>query len=327
MTPVRDYAIVDSSFSPDFDDDLNRPALAQSFMDSATGGIATVVVNHLKSKSCRNASGLDADQGDGQGCYNWARTQAANAEVAWLASDPTGINDPDYLVLGDLNSYAMEDPIGVFVDAGYVDLIQGAGGSTPYSYVFDGSWGYLDYALASPSLVASVAGTAEYHINSDEAAALDYNTEFKSPGQLLSLYAADEYRTSDHDPVIVGLDICDEIAPTIESITATPDVLRPANHKYVDVNTTVVASDNFDPNPTIELVEVVSSEPDNGVGDGNTVDDIVIVDDFTFKLRAERSGSGEGRTYTITYKVTDDCGNEVVDSVTVFVPLNRRGGR
>lgn len=50
-------------------------------------------------------------------------------------------------------------------------------------------------------------------------------------------------------------------------------------------------------------------------------------DDFTFMLRAERSGLGEGRTYTITYKVTDACGNEAVDSVMVFVPLNRRGGR
>ena len=67
-------------------------------------------------------------------------------------------------------------------------------------------------------------------------------------------------------------------------------MLWPADRKYVEVATTVVASDNFDLNPTIELVEVVSSELDNGVGDGNTVDDIVIVDDFTFKLRAERSG-------------------------------------
>ena len=71
----------------------------------------------------------------------------------------------------------------------------------------------------------------------------------------------------------------------------------------------------------------MSNEPDNGYDDGNTVNDIVIVDDFTFKLRAERSGVGDGRTYTITYKVTDDCGNATVGTATVFVPLNRQGGK
>jgi hypothetical protein len=91
----------------------------------------------------------------------------------------------------------------------------------------------------------------------------------------------------------------------------------------VDVTATVVVSDNFDPNPTVTLVSVTSNEPDNGLGDGDTANDMVIVDDFHFKLRAERSGKGEGRFYTITYMVTDACGNSVTQSVTVTVPKSQ----
>ncbi len=86
---------------------------------------------------------------------------------------------------------------------------------------------------------------------------------------------------------------------------------------------TVVVRDNFDPNPTVELVSSVSNEPDDGLGDGDTANDIVIVDDFHFRLRAERSGQGEGRIYTITYKVTDNCGNETFATVTVTVPKSK----
>ena len=103
----------------------------------------------------------------------------------------------------------------------------------------------------------------------------------------------------------------------------SPDSLWPANHKYVDVAATVIVSDNFDPNPTITLVSVTSNEPDNGQGDGDKADDIVIVDDFHFKLRAERSGGGDGRIYTITYMVTDACGNSTTQSVTVSVPHDK----
>jgi uncharacterized protein len=124
-----------------------------------------------------------------------------------------GTIDPDILVLGDLNAYAKEDPIGVFEDAGYTNLIQQFGGDDAYSYVFDGQWGYLDHALASSSMVSQVVGAAEWHINADEPGVLDYNVDFKSPGQVTSLFAPDEFRTSDHDPVIVGLDL--DIRPTV----------------------------------------------------------------------------------------------------------------
>ena len=241
--------------------------------------------------------------------------------VDWLASDPTGSGDDDYLVIGDMNAYAKEDPIDVFVNAGYTDLAAAFQGEEAYSYVFDGQLGYLDHALASPGLVGEVSGATDWHINADEPDLIDYTMYYKPPAQD-ALYAPDAYRASDHDPVVIGLAVCDEIAPEL-AVTVSPNVLWPPNHKYVQVTATVVVTDNFDPNPQVSLVSVASNEPDNGLGDGDTANDIVVVDDFTVKLRAERAGNGTGRVYTLTYRAVDACGNETFQSVTVTVPLNK----
>ncbi|MFN2227807.1 MAG: ExeM/NucH family extracellular endonuclease, partial [Anaerolineae bacterium] len=121
VTPVGAYAILDSSVDPTFLDTYNRPVLAQSFQDNATGGIFTVAVNHLKSKgSDCNAIG-DPDLGDGAGNCNLTRTAAAIALVNWLAGDPTGSGDGDFLIIGDLNSYDKEDPIDALLAGGYTD--------------------------------------------------------------------------------------------------------------------------------------------------------------------------------------------------------------
>ena len=133
----------------------------------------------------------------------------------------------------------------------------------------------------------------------------------------------DAYRSSDHDPVIIGLDVCDEMAPTLE-VSVTPTQLWPVNHKVVQVVATVMAADNFDPHPTVTLVSVTSNEPDEGLGDGDMPDDTVIVDDYMFMLRAERSGLGGGRIYTITYMATDACGNVTYATATVTVPPDLR---
>ncbi len=187
----------------------NRPALAQTFRHRATGEDVTVVVNHFKSKG----SPCDIpDAGDGSGNCNVVRRNAAQELAAWLATDPTGTGDADILIMGDLNAYAQEDPIDVLRNAGYTDLARTFIGDGAYSYVFNGQWGYLDYALASPSALAKVSGVTEYHINADEPSVLDYNTNFKSAGQQASLFAPDQYRTSDHDPILVGLNLNDPVA-------------------------------------------------------------------------------------------------------------------
>ena len=88
-------------------------------------------------------------------------------------------------------------------------------GPDAYSYVFDGQWGYLDHALGSSSLVPQVTGVGDYHINADEPSVLDYNTDFKTPNLITTLYAPDEFRVSDHDSVLVGLALND--APSVSA--------------------------------------------------------------------------------------------------------------
>ncbi|MPV36857.1 ExeM/NucH family extracellular endonuclease [Georgenia subflava] len=319
---VGDYAILDSSVDPDFIDTANRPVLAQTFEDLATGGVVTVAVNHLKSKGSDCDALGDPDTGDGQGNCNLTRTAAAEAMVEWLAGDPTGSGSENNLIIGDLNAYDKEDPIDAIVGAGYTDLIALYEGENAYSYVFDGKLGYLDHGLANDALLDNVTGAAVWNINADEPDLIDYDMTFKQPAQD-ALYAPDPYRSSDHDPVLIGLDLAtpDTVAPTL-TVELSHESLWPANHKYVTVTAEVTAADDSG-DVTVELVDVTSNEPDNGPGDGNTVDDIVIVDDTTFQLRAERAGGGDGRIYTVTYRATDAAGNETTATATVTVPVGR----
>ncbi|WP_026601541.1 ExeM/NucH family extracellular endonuclease [Methylomonas sp. 11b] len=206
VSPSGSVAILDSSVNPLFIDTKNRPALAQTFLDKASNKLLTVAVNHLKSKGSACDDVNDPDTGDGQGNCNQTRTDAAQALASWLASDPTHSGVSNALIIGDLNSYAQEDPISALKNAGYQNLLETfVGNQAAYSYVFDGAAGYLDHALANTALASQVKSVAEWHINADEPRSLDYNTEFKSANQVTSFYAADAYRSSDHDPLLIKL--------------------------------------------------------------------------------------------------------------------------
>jgi hypothetical protein len=111
----------------------------------------------------------------------------------------------------------------------------------------------------------------------------------------------------------------DTTPPDIESLTATPNALWPPNHKLVDVSLTVEVSDICDVEPFCQVVSVTSDESANGLGDGNTEPDFEIVGDLAVKLRAERSGRKDGRTYSITVQCTDDSGNSADSTVDVNV--------
>ncbi len=185
----------------------SRVPIAQAFRvttGKAAGQQFIVVVNHLKSKS-GTGSGADADQKDGQGNWNATRTRGAQNVVAWLATDPTGTGIKQSAIVGDMNAYAMEDPIRAFAEGGYVDAVKSKIGMSAYSYTFSGAAGYLDYVLVSNALAAQVAGVAEWHNNADEPLVLDYNLEFISANQQKEFYAADAYRASDHDPTLIGI--------------------------------------------------------------------------------------------------------------------------
>lgn len=123
------------------------------------------------------------------------------------------------------------------------------------------------------------------------------------------------------DACTTVLTVVDQEAPAI-SVSVSPDSLWPVNHKLYKIDTTVTATDICDPAPSISLISVTSNESADNLGDGDTETDIVIYDDGTIWLRAERSGTERDRIYTITYAVTDASGNVAEASATVIVPHN-----
>ncbi|WP_283709682.1 ExeM/NucH family extracellular endonuclease [Pseudoalteromonas prydzensis] len=205
----------------------NRAPIAQSFKSLTTDEVFTVAVAHLKSKgSCGSADGNNADLGDGQACWNEIRTAGANAFADWLNSKPTGVDDEDIILVGDMNAYAMEDPIRAFADKGLKNVVAELDGNTlGYSYSFSGRAGSLNQALVSPSLLNKVVSATYWHINADEPISLDYNVEFKSDAQQVSLYASDAYRASDHDPVIVDIKsaVAEQPIPEPQAPVLTPE--------------------------------------------------------------------------------------------------------
>lgn len=116
----------------------------------------------------------------------------------------------------------------------------------------------------------------------------------------------------------------DTIPPVIEKIVATPDILRPPNHKMVPVTLSVSVSDNCDKAPFCQIISVSSNEPENGLGDGDMAPDWEITGNLTVNLRAERSGKGSGRVYTITVMCTDYAGNSSEEQTTVTVPHDKK---
>ena len=213
--PEGPFAVLDQSVDPRFDATRQRPALAQTFRAWNSGKFTPVAV-HLRSKgSCPSGSPVgnpNADQGDGQSCWNLWRSLSTAALVDWLDTDPTGSGDPDFLILGDFNAYAQEDPMLILEDAGFINLGVATNGGDPalYSFTFFGQAGALDHAMASPSLASQVVDAVYWAINADEIPAFNYS-EGTLPGGFVdkpeSFFSVDPFRSSDHDPVIIELDL------------------------------------------------------------------------------------------------------------------------
>jgi len=294
VTPVGQTAVLNSVAFVNGGDPAprSRPSLAQAFEVNATGARFIVDANHLKSKG--SACGVP-DALDGQGNCNQVRVNGAIELTNWLASDPTGTGDPDVLLVGDYNSYAMEDPITTIRNAGFTNLVSTFLGPDAYSYAFDGQWGYLDQALGSASIVPQVAGVGDYHINSDEPSVLDYLEDFKSPGQLVSLYAPDEFRVSDHDPVVIGL-----------NPNAAPIASAGGPYSVREGASVAVSASGSDPNG--DTLSYAWDLDDNGSFEtpGQTA---------TFSA----SGLDGPSSHTVKVQVTDGGGLSAVSSATVNV--------
>ncbi|HEY9281902.1 MAG TPA: M36 family metallopeptidase [Pyrinomonadaceae bacterium] len=115
--------------------------------------------------------------------------------------------------------------------------------------------------------------------------------------------------------------INDAEQPSIGGGAVSRPSLWPANHKMVDVAVNYTVGDNCTAAGAItRSLGVASNEPVNGTGDGDTAPDWQVVGPNLVRLRAERSGNGSGRIYTITIKATDAHGNSSSKDVFVSVP-------
>ncbi|MGR6963809.1 ExeM/NucH family extracellular endonuclease [Geodermatophilus sp. URMC 61] len=202
-----------------------REPQAQTF--AADGDAFTVVANHFKSKSPGDATGDNVDDGDGQGQWNGDRVRQARSVAAFAAGLAQRTGDPDVVLMGDLNAYSQEDPVEELRAAGWTDLGERFDPGR-YSYVFDGLSGSLDHALATAALTAKVTDVVHWNVNSVESPAYQYDGD-------PALYAADPYRSSDHDPLVVGIDLderCQGLVPTVTG-TEGDDVLHGTNGRDV----------------------------------------------------------------------------------------------
>jgi predicted extracellular nuclease len=169
---------------------------AQAFTLNSNNERFIFSLNHFKAKSGCPSSGVDADQGDGQGCYNASRVAEATSTLSFVSDWENYYNDNDVLIMGDLNAYGKEDPVQTLVRDGYIDMHRAFHADSAYSYMYNGAAGYLDNVLASPSMRSQITGVSVFHVNADEPTMFEYSG---------SAYQPDMYRYSDHDPVVVGL--------------------------------------------------------------------------------------------------------------------------
>ena len=191
----------------------------QVFEQKSNGERFIYSVNHFKAKTS-GGTGKDADQKDGQGNYNAARCEEAQAVLDLYVRISPQLQEKDILIMGDLNSYAKEDPIRKFLDYGLIDLHRAFHADASYSYQYDHLAGYLDHAICSESLRPQVCGAIGFHCNSDEQRGK------KTADQTM-------FRYSDHDPVLVGLRLDKSATYDPQPLINNLEVLRGNANKLI----------------------------------------------------------------------------------------------
>jgi hypothetical protein len=279
----------------------------------------TVIVNHL-----RSLNGID-DPVDGP---RVRAKRAAQAEfLANLIQEHQDVGE-SVIVVGDFNatqfndgyvdvmgtikgSTAPSDEVVLptnsgLVDPSLTDLLDFTAKDQRYTYVFDGNAEALDHILVSADLLPHVN---RFRYARDNA---DFPETYRNDPSRPERY-------SDHDIPVAYF----QIPAVISNVSVDPPVLWPANHKMVLVKVNYDLENMCIADPVIAWLSVSSNEPVKGFGDGDTAPDWFVWGPHHLQLRAERSGKGTGRVYTITITARDWRGNTSTQTVTVTVPHNK----
>ncbi|AXK46176.1 ExeM/NucH family extracellular endonuclease [Brachybacterium saurashtrense] len=159
-------------------------------------------INHFKSKGSQDAedSGLEADPV--QGNARTSRLQQAEALLAWGETTAAELGVEDVFHGGDFNAYTQEEPLQLFYEQGFVNLAE-THDPEGWSYSYGGMVGSLDHVLASPSAAERVSGATDWQINGPEPVMAQYS---RYQNNATDLYESGPFASSDHDPIIVGLE-------------------------------------------------------------------------------------------------------------------------
>jgi 5'-nucleotidase len=228
-----------------------REPIGQVFAPVGDGDPFLFVVNHFKSKGSAGPWPGDVDAGDGQGASTESRVRQATALRDWV--DEVRGDVEAVALAGDFNSYGKEDPLQVLFDAGYTDVEQHFEVDTQ-SYSFSGLSGSLDHVLLNDAALDRATGADVWNINSGESVALEYS-RFRSHGT--EFYSDDAYRSSDHDPVLVGLAAA--AAPVELTLLGINDF-----HGRIDTNTVAFAG-------TVEQLREAASGPTLFLSSGDNI--------------------------------------------------------
>lgn len=222
VTPVGESEILSGEGATAFSN--ARLPLAQAFKSANADfndETFVAIVNHFKSKG--SGSGVNADQGDGQGASVASRKAQATSLVDFAAAQKSKHKTENVVLLGDFNSYKQEDPLKIIEAAGYIN--QGKTHDAGDTYLYGGRVGSMDHVFVSGDFADNVTGAHVWNINSVESIALEYS---RFNNNITNLYSADPYRSSDHDPEVVGFNLSVENpAPIV--FTDVPD-----NHMFHD---------------------------------------------------------------------------------------------